>query len=180
MEPSTIATERLLLRPMQFDDIDLIHARGIDQEFRRFLPLPDPYTRRDAEMFLAHVLLRDWASHASFTIVLGGLGIGDLNIRVDTAHRMAEMGWGMAREHWGRGYMTEAADAVMRWAIAVYGLDRVHASCDAENIGSYRVMEKLGMRREGFLRQHRLLRGERRDDLVYGILANELAQREER
>ncbi len=62
------------------------------------------------------------------------------------------------------------------WAIAAYGLDRVHAGCDSENIGSYRVMEKLGMRREALLRQLRLLRGARRDELVYGILASELSQ----
>ena len=74
------------------------------------------------------------------------------------------------------GVISCRGGAVMRWAIAVYGLDRVHASCDAENIGSYRVMEKLGMRREALLRQHRLLRGERRDELVYGILASELSQ----
>ena len=174
MEPTTITTERLVLRPVQFDDVDPIYTRSVDREFGRFLPLPDPYIRRDAELFLAHALLRDWATHPSFTVVLGDQAIGDVNVRVDASNRTAEMGWGMAREQWGKGYMTEAVNAAMRWAIAAYGLDRVHASCDAENVGSYRVLEKLGMRREGHLRQSRLLRGERRDDLVYGILASEL------
>ena len=176
MGPTTITTERLVLRPVELADVELVFTRAVDQEFGRFLPLPEPYTRSDAETFIAGALLRDWTTHASFTVTLSGRPIGDLSVRIDPANRMAEMGWGMAREHWGQGYMTEAANAAMRWAIAAYGLDRVHAGCDSENVGSYRVMEKLGMRREALLRQHRLLRGERRDELVYGILASELSQ----
>jgi RimJ/RimL family protein N-acetyltransferase len=66
--------------------------------------------------------------------------------------------------------MTEAARAVIAWAFDAYGLEKVFARADAENRGSWRVMEKAGMTREGLHRSHRVLRGERRDEVVYGLL----------
>lgn len=174
VEPTTLRAGQLILRPVELRDADLVYRRAIQETFSRFLPLPRPYRREDAERFVALVLLRDWATHPSFTIELGGESIGDVNVRVDPDHSTAEMGWGMAPEHWGRGHTTAAARAAMLWAFETYELDRVFARCDTENVGSWRVMEKLGMQREALLRQHRLLRGERRDEYIYGILRSEL------
>ncbi len=154
----------------------MVYRRAMNPEFGRFLPLPLPYSRRDAERFIAAVLLRDWATNPSFVVTLDGQPIGDVTVRVDTVHSTAEMGWGMAPEHWGKGYTTTAARAAMVWAFARFDLAKVIARCDAENTGSWRVMEKLGMEREGFLRKQRLLRGERRDELIYGILRQDVPE----
>jgi RimJ/RimL family protein N-acetyltransferase len=64
----------------------------------------------------------------------------------------------------------------MLWAFEAFALGRVYARCDAENVASWRVMEKLGIRREAHLRAHRLLRGQRRDEFFYGTLRDELRQ----
>ena len=170
VEPTTLVTGRLILRPARLADADFMFERASDPEFGRFLPLPQPYTRRDAESFLASIVLRSWDTNPSFIITREGEPVGDVNIRIDATHRTAEMGWGMHPRFWGQGLTTEAARAVMDWAFDTFGLAKVLARCDAGNIGSWRVMEKLGMAREGRLRAHRLLRGERRDEFIYGAL----------
>jgi RimJ/RimL family protein N-acetyltransferase len=176
VEPVELRTARLLLRPWRLNDAGFAYERVQDPEFGRFIlaSLPNPYLFGHAEQFVANAVLRDWANEPSFVFELDGRAIGDVSVRVDAQHAIAEMGWGVAREHWGKGLMTEAAGAAMRWAFDTYDLARVYARCDAENVGSWRVMEKLGMRREAHLRGHRLLRGERRDELWYGILRSEL------
>ncbi|MFC1957403.1 GNAT family N-acetyltransferase [Chloroflexota bacterium] len=69
--------------------------------------------------------------------------------------------------------MTEAARAVMNWAFQTYSFNRMFAYCDPRNVGSRRVLEKLGMEREGQLRSHLKWNGEFRDQLYYGILLTE-------
>ena len=79
----------------------------------------------------------------------------------------------LSREYWGKGLATEAARAVIGWAFQTSGINRVFAYCDPRNVGSWRVMEKIGMRREGVLRSHLKWNGEYRDALYYGILRDE-------
>src|SRR4029078_13080508 len=130
-----------------------------DPRFGRFLPLPDPYTREHAEAYVASFMARDPRTNPSFIVTLDGGAIGDVSLRVDAGNRFGEMGWGMDPAHWGKGYTTEAADAVTRWGFEHRSLGKIGARCDAENIASWRVMEKLGMKREGLMRGQRVLRG---------------------
>jgi [ribosomal protein S5]-alanine N-acetyltransferase len=60
-----------------------------------------------------------------------------------------ELGYALARAYWGRGFATEAGTAVVAWALERPEIHRVWAVCDAENVASARMLEKLGMRREG-------------------------------
>ena len=169
----TLTTGRLVLRPWQLTDVDAVLAYASDDEFRRYLAIPEPYERRDAEQFVATMLLRDWQVHPTFAITLSGEAIGDINARVDAKHHLAEIGYGISRPHWGVGYTTEAARAVVGWAFETYGLAKVMARADSRNVASWRVMEKLGMRREGLLRGHRVLREERRDEVLYGVMCED-------
>ncbi len=84
--------------------------------------------------------------------------------------RRAEMGYSLARAHWGRGYAPEAARAVLGCAFAALGFNRIEAYCTAENAASIRVLEKVGMRREGVLREYTTIDGRPRDRAVYGLL----------
>jgi RimJ/RimL family protein N-acetyltransferase len=79
----------------------------------------------------------------------------------------------VGRSHWNQGYVTEAATAMLRYAFENNGLHKVYATADARNIGSIRVMQKIGMTQEAHLRQHRFYRGEYADEVQYGILASE-------
>jgi [ribosomal protein S5]-alanine N-acetyltransferase len=76
---------------------------------------------------------------------------GMLELR-PSAHR-AEMGYVLARERWGRGLMPEAASAALDWGLAQPSIFRVWSVTDVDNLASARVLEKIGMQREGLLRR---------------------------
>jgi [ribosomal protein S5]-alanine N-acetyltransferase len=81
-----------------------------------------------------------------------------------------EIGWAVHPHDWGKGYATEAARAMLGFAFSQPGVHRVVAFCNAFNTASYRVMEKLGMRRDGLLRESLRWNGQWVDELVYAIL----------
>jgi ribosomal-protein-alanine N-acetyltransferase len=81
------------------------------------------------------------------------------------------MGYLISPAAQGQGYATEAARALLDFGLAAGGLHRITATCDPENTGSVRVLEKIGMSREGHLHDHFLIRGTWRDRLLYARLA---------
>lgn len=111
--------------------------------------------------------------------------IGDVMVRIedgyaqaeviDQARRtQAELGWVLDTDHTGHGYATEAIRAVIDVCFGALALRRVHAGCFADNEPSWRLMERIGMRREEFSRGTALHRsGEWMDGLNYGLLADE-------
>jgi ribosomal-protein-alanine N-acetyltransferase len=173
--PSEIQTERLLLRPFRLDDVDDVLAYARDPEWSRYLRLlPSPYEREDAERFVAGRLLLDPTTHPAWAIALDGRVIGGVNLRFAFEHRSVEIGYSVARARWGRGVGTEAVRAVVDAAFATHhDLNRLWARADIRNVGSQRVMEKVGMTREGVLRENRVERGEAIDEAWFSILRNE-------
>ena len=172
--PETIRTERLTLRRFRLTDLEDVLAYATDPEWtRHVLTVPQPYTRRDGEEFLARRQLADWSLNPTWAIELDGRVVGGVNLHVDPDNRQAGLGYSIARDLWGQGLATEAARAVVVAAFRTLDLDRVFATADARNLASQRVMEKLGMRREALLRQHRRHRGEFIDEVHYGMLREE-------
>jgi len=166
-----LRTEHLLLRPFREDDVDAALSYRDDEEFSRFLPhIPQPFTRRDAEEFVATNMSEPWDRAPTFAVVLDGTVIGTVNLQVESATRSAMLGYAIGREHWGQGVATEAARAVVAWGFRTFDLVRVWASTDARNVRSQRVMEKVGMRREDVRRGHHLGRdGQPVDEVVYAV-----------
>jgi len=175
--PLTLETERLTLRPFGLADVDDVFAYAQDPEWSRYLrTLPSPYLRDDAERFIARQLLLDRAEHPTWAVVSDDTVIGGINLRFDFEHRLAELGYSVARAHWNNGYCSEAARAVIDAAFTTHGdLNRIHARADARNGASQRVMEKIGMVKEGVLRQSRVERGEALDDAWFAVLRSEWA-----
>ena len=169
--PPELRTPRLLLRPYRFDDVDAVFAYGSDEEWGRYLDVPQPYTRRSAEEDVARAILADEAS-PMWAIVHEGSVRGGITL-IDRGAAAAELGYSLARPLWGRGLMTEAATAVVAHGFETLGLVRIYASTDVRNTASWRVMEKLGMQREALMRRHRLIRGEYVDEVFYAILREE-------
>ena len=166
-----IETTRLILRPHKAEDADDIYAYAVDPEWGRFLPVPEPYLRDHAVEHIENIRSRDREQHPTWAVCVGSQVVGGVNIRFFADHRIAEIGYGLARSHWGQGMTVEAMNVVINAAFDCYRqLMRVRARADAENIGSRRVMEKLGMRLEGELRQDCFMRGQLHDEVVYGLL----------
>ena len=172
--PKTIETDRLRLRPFELGDVDDVLAYARDPEFSRYVLMPHPYSRRDAEQYLARELTREWVSEPGWAIELGDAVVGSVSLGIDFDNRRATMGYGIASRHRGKGLMPEAARAVIDAAFqALPDLNRVWAFADARNVASTRVMQKLGMRSEGMLRAHDVRDGELLDRAVYGLLRAE-------
>ncbi len=177
--PEVIKSARLVLRPWQLDDVDDVLAYAQDEEWSRYLrALPRPYDRGDAERFLAHQILLDRETHASWAVSLRGSAIGGINLRISREYRLAEIGYSIARQHWNQGFCTEAAGTAIDAAFTgCPELNRIRAMADVANAASQRVMEKLGMTREGVLRQNRVERGEFIDESWWGLLRSEWSTR---
>ncbi len=168
-----LTTERLLLRPFAVSDVDDVLAYASDPELARFLDLPQPYTHDDAEEYVAHRLLDDWSNEATFAIVCERHVMGSIALHVDARDEVAALGYALARWMWGRGIVPEAGRAVIDWGFEAYALHKIYSRADVRNRQSWRVMEKLGMSREGVLRGYRRVRDEHVDDVCYGILREE-------
>lgn len=173
--PEVIETPRLTLRPWRLNDVDDVLAYAQDDEWSRFLrALPRPYHRVHAEQFLARQVLLDRAKHPSWAVSFDSTVIGGLNLRISPDHLLAEVGYSIARAHWGKGFCTEAARAVIDAAfVGLPELNRIKAMADVANTASQRVMEKVGMTKEGVLRQNRVERGHPIDEAWWGVLRSE-------
>ena len=180
--PEVITTARLTLRPWQLDDVDDVLSYAQDEEWSRYLrALPRPYGRSDAEQFIARQILLDRASHPSWAVCSEGSVIGGLNLRVFSQHQLVEIGYSIARLHWNKGVCTEAAGAVIDAAFEnCPELNRIRAMADVANTASQRVMEKLGMTKEGVLRQNRVERGYAIDEAWWGLLRSEWSAQADR
>lgn len=88
-------------------------------------------------------------------------------------HGQGEIGFGIMPSLWGKGYATEVSRALMDAGFTTLKLNRIAAQCAPENKASIRVMQKLGMAREGLLREHYLAGGKYRSSVIYALLARE-------
>jgi [ribosomal protein S5]-alanine N-acetyltransferase len=173
-----LETKRLLLREFSAADEADIHAYACDPEVVRLM-IWGPNTPEMTRAYLEAVL----GAQQRWPRPEVGLGIelaaerrliGSIALRLkDEKNRTADIGYVLNQAYWGQGYMVEAARAVLDAAFRDLGLHRVWATCDPRNRASYRVMEKLGMRREAHFRKDVMEKGEWRDSYLYAILQEE-------
>jgi len=171
-----LQTPRLTLREFRDADLDDIHAYASMPEVSRFMAW-GPNTPEDSRAFLDRALGQqsDWPRrHVGLAIERDARVIGSIRLDLQgDENSEADLGYTLAQDQWRQGLATEAAMAVLEVAFGKLGLHRVWATCDVENVGSFGVMEKLGMRREAHFRQDKLIRGAWRDSFLYAILAEE-------
>lgn len=173
-----LLTPRLLLRPLTLEDAPAVAEMAADRDIAlNTLNIPHPYGLQDAqEWIVAHAAQFERRESATFGVVLreaDGL-IGSVGLILDPGNDLAELGYWIGRPYWGRGYATEAGRALVEWGFATLDLHRVHASHFPRNPASGRVLEKIGMRQEGRLREHVKKWGEHLDLVRFGILRREL------
>lgn len=170
-----LQTDRLLLRAFRPGDLPAVHAYASDVEVVRYMdwgPNTIEATRHhvNRSMAMAEVFPRLVFPYAVERLAdRRVIGATELSM-TSLDHRRAEMGYVFARDTWGQGYATEAAGALLGYAFGKLDLHRVAATCDPENIGSARVLQKIGMLPEGRLRAYFLIRGEWRDRLMFAAV----------
>lgn len=182
MEPLTLTTERLELRPFAPRDADAVLRACQDADIQRWTTIPSPYRREHAEGFVNDICPRGWEggtllNFGTFTRqggeLVSSLGLYRTNAS-RTEDRRAEVGFWTAREHRGRGYTTEAVLAVARWAFTDLGIERLEWLAEVGNVGSRAVAQKAGFVMEGALRSRIVSRGVRRDAWVGALLPSDL------
>ncbi len=173
-----LVTDRLLLRGFEESDFAAVHRYASDLEVVRYMDF-GPNSEEDTWSFIQRALASQQAEprkRFGLAVVLKSEGrlIGTCGIYVSASKdHEAEIGYVLARDFWGRGYGTEAVGALISFGFEQLGLHRIVSTCRPENVASSRVMEKSGMRREGYLREARWQKGEWHDSLLYAILESE-------
>ena len=143
-----LQTPRLTLRPVTQADLSTTHAYAGDLEntrFMMFLPYADEVETAAYLADAVHQWRMDTPERYEFAICLNGAHIGGITLYMQEDRSEAELGWVLHKAYWRKGYVTEAALAVMDFARSL-GVRRIFACCDSENVASYKTMEKLGMR----------------------------------
>lgn len=169
----TLRTSRLVLRPFLLSDAATVQRLAGDRGVAdTTLSIPHPYVDGMAEQWIA-THEGAWTRHELATLAIAepeaGL-VGAISLRIELAHRRAEMGYWIGPPFWGLGYATEAARAMVAFGFDKLSLQRIHAQHFARNPASGRVMAKVGMRLEGTLRRH-VYRWDQPEDVeAWGLL----------
>jgi ribosomal-protein-alanine N-acetyltransferase len=170
----TLETERLILRKMVLNDAEAVFAYASNSEVSRYTLWETHRSIEDSRAFLEFATQKyenggepDWGIvYRGNGCLVGACGL----VNWEAEHARAEVGFVLSREYWGRGLMSEAVRAILRFGFERMNLNRIEARCIAENAASARVMEKAGMVYEGTLRQREYIKGAYRDIKLYAIL----------
>lgn len=174
MDPLPLQTSRLILRDYRTEDWERVHLYGSIPEFSQY-ELWGPNTVEDSKGFVKMMVEQTQASDRSkfdFAVCLrdGELLIGGCGIRRETQESaVAYLGWAINPDFQKQGYATEAAGALISFGLNQLGLAVIYATCDTRNAASYRVMEKLGMKRVGFIKGDKEIKGHIRDSYRYEL-----------
>jgi RimJ/RimL family protein N-acetyltransferase len=182
--PYELRTARLLLRHHKQEDIPaLVRLAGAREVAVTTLNIPHPYTDEDARKFLLESA-EGFRAGRSVSLAIcrqpGGELCGGAGLAISQTHQRAELGYWIGVPYWKMGYATEAARAVVEFGFANLGLHRIHAHYFSENKASGRVLEKIGMRAEGRLRNHFQKWNRFIDVENCGILSEEFREAERR
>ena len=175
-----LETERLILRAVEEEDApDLLPIMN-DPDVTENLLLPHPYPEERVNQWILSG--RESLQHAErYEIAVvrkdTGRAIGVCSLyRVSREHLSAELVYWIGKEHWGKGYITEAARRVIEFGFEDLGLERICAGCFARNNASERVIEKLGFKPEGLARGEFKKGDERFDTLHFGLLREDFVK----
>ena len=179
-----IRTERLLLRPFQAEDLDLIYRLYSNEEIMRYMPF-DLMDLSAAEGHLARIL-RDLEADPVLNYELAvirqdtGEGMGRCHIQIDPDTDTGMIGWLLPVEDWNKGYATEITEALKDYCFSTLHLHRVNALCNPENQRSRRVLEKCRFRLEAhYIQKVRYIKHGQfswEDELEYALLQSEYSK----
>ncbi|MES2648992.1 MAG: GNAT family protein [Bacteroidota bacterium] len=171
-----LETKRLIIRELTFADVNVVHELLSLAETDEFNTLGIPGTIQITEVQLDEWLIaqiQEPRCSYIFSICKNDddCFIGLIALVIGKAkYRAAEVWFKVHKDFWRKGYTTEALTKVLDYGFNTLKLHRIEAGCAVENIASYKVLEKVGMKREGMKRKNLPIRGEWNDNYFYGML----------
>lgn len=169
-----LESANIFLRDLTFEDASQIDAFASDIEVAQStLTIPHPYPRGSAKEFI-HFALD--AKKSGILVIYAIIEketnqlIGIINLKIHPTYQRGELGYWVAKKYWGKGYGTEAAKSLLQYGFEVMKLHKIFAQAFSSNVGSYKIMEKIGLHYEGTLKEHVCRDGQYHDLVVYGLL----------
>ncbi len=176
IEQTNIETDRLILRPFTSSDIDDVFSYASDPKMTRFVTWEAHKTKEDSRTFL------EWIASATshdkdklffiYAVVLKGTNgvIGTIDFKNKNKF-CAQVDYSIGKKYWNNGYVSEGVKAIVEWSYnSLPEITRYQAFCQPENIGSRKVMEKVGMEYEGLLRKYFVIKGIPVDVVHYALI----------
>ncbi len=177
--PTITVSDQFSLSPITWDDKPayLEYLNQTAEFYANGVETPFPYTEADADRWISFTQIetlardcrRSWAIRDEGQQLVGGIGLSEIK-QADKAN----VGYWLAKPLWGRGIVTSAVRTVCSFAFREYALRKIYARAYATNPASARVLSKAGFKHEGTLRQEFVRNGTTVDDLMFGLLADEL------
>jgi RimJ/RimL family protein N-acetyltransferase len=170
----TLQTPRLILRSLEASDVADVFAVFSDPMVMRYWDGAVMATLHDSMAYIDQIHhgfrrreLFQWGiADATTNAIIGTCTL----THCSTSHQRSEIGFAIRQERWGQGLGSEAVAAIVAFAFDTLGLHRIEADVDPRNERSLRLLERLGFRREGLMRERYYINGERQDAVVMGLL----------
>lgn len=170
----TLNGQQVKIRWLKEADLPALFRIFSDSDVTRYWSRPPMQQRDDAEKLLGEIhssfrsrALFQWGvARVEDDAVIGSCTLA----RLDATHGIAEVGFALARDCWGRGYMKEALPLMIDFAFSRLGLRRLEADVDPRNNAPLRLLERFGFKREGLLRERYCMNTELQDAVLLGLL----------
>lgn len=170
---SRLETERLILRPVTLKDTEDMYEYASDEETTYYV-FDRHQSPSDTETAIVTHFLEQPLGKYGIELKQSGKMIGTIELRRKTEDSRGIIGYTLNKKYQGNGYMTETGRAILKLGFDVLGLDCIAAMYDERNTASGKVLERLGMKKEGVLRHvHKWKKGEYFNDVYYSILKSE-------
>lgn len=166
-----LITERLTIRKFEITDWKAVFEYTSDPFVMKYIP-EEVFTEEDARTFV----FKNIGEHAEkFPVILTeeNILIGHMVFHKYFGNHTFEIGWVFNPKYYNKGYATEAANALLKHGFETLKVHRIIATCQPENPPSYRIMEKIGMRREGYFKKCIPHGDEWWDEYYYAMLREE-------
>jgi RimJ/RimL family protein N-acetyltransferase len=176
-----IATRRLSIREYAVADTPAVQENVRDASYWEHHATEPPSPEQISALVLWAVQEQSIKPRINYYLAAArkdtGVIVGEAVLRItDPVQRQGEIGFGIGRKYWKQGYATEIGQALLHTAFHHFKLHRVYAQCAPDNKAVIRVMQKMGMAREGMLRDVTHARGRWWSTVIYSILENEYAK----
>jgi [ribosomal protein S5]-alanine N-acetyltransferase len=171
-----LESERLRLRMLHNTDAKSMFEYAQKDRVTKYLLWDSHTSLRQTKQFLKHIIAKYLDGNLAWAITLKDSGefIGMIDFSsFDHAAGIAEIAYAISDKYWGKGLITEATQMLIDYGFNVLHLERISARCFAENIGSERVMQKVGMTHEGTLRKAIFKKGAYHDMKIYAIITDD-------
>jgi len=166
--------ERIILRELEEGDLDSVHEYASDPEVTRFTHW-GPNSLKATKNHMIEVLrYQREPDRMKYDLAIEHIGdgklIGKCSLFIEDRDKaLGSIGYVLNKDYWGKGYVTEAAKLILKFGFEKLNLKKIIGRCDIDNIASCRVLEKIGMKKEGVLPNFKKAKGKLRDYYWYSI-----------